>query len=76
MAIGDIRPQDLSEQLKGHSSSDIKMSMNVKMSTMIKSERRAVIKGEMRMMGIKKKATQEQDHHIQGCATMFKEITA
>jgi hypothetical protein len=44
----------------------------IKMSTMIKSKRSAVIKGELRMMG--KKVTQEQDHHIQGCAIMFKEI--
>jgi hypothetical protein len=36
---------------------------------MIKTKRRAIIKGEMRMMGIKK------DRHIQECATMFKEIT-
>jgi hypothetical protein len=41
---------------------------------MIKSKRRAMIKGEMRIMGIRKKATQEQNHHIQGCATTFKEI--
>jgi hypothetical protein len=48
--------------------------MKVKMSTMIKSKRRAMIKGEMRTMGIRKKATQEKNHHIQGCATMYKEI--
>jgi hypothetical protein len=53
----------------------IKMDMNVKMSNMIKSKSRAMIKGEMRMMGKRKKATQEQDHHIQECATMFKVIT-
>jgi hypothetical protein len=41
---------------------------------MIKSKRRAMIKGEMRIMGIRKKATQEENHHIQGCATTFKEI--
>jgi hypothetical protein len=29
-----------------------------------------MIKGEMRMMGIK-----EKHHHIQECVTMFKEIT-
>jgi hypothetical protein len=38
-----------------------------KMSTMIKSKRRAMIKGEMRMM--------EMRHHIQECTTTFKEIT-
>jgi hypothetical protein len=53
----------------------IKINMKVKMSTMIKSKRRAMIKREMRMMGIRKKATQEQDHHIQECATIFKGIT-
>jgi hypothetical protein len=40
------------------------------MNTKIKSKRRAMIKGEMKMMGIRKK-----DHHIQECTTMFKEIT-
>jgi hypothetical protein len=50
----------------------IKMNMNmkIKMNTKIKSKRRAMIKGEMRMMGIR-----EKDHHIQECATLFKEIT-
>jgi hypothetical protein len=38
--------------------------------TMIKFKRRAIIKGEMRLMGIR-----EKHHHIQECATMFKEIT-
>jgi hypothetical protein len=33
-----------------------------------------MIKGEMRMMGTRKKATQEKDHRIQGCITTFKEI--
>jgi hypothetical protein len=37
---------------------------------MIKTSRRAMIKGEMRMMGIN-----EKNHHIQECITMFKEIT-
>jgi hypothetical protein len=49
----------------------IKMNMKIKMNTKIKSKRRAMIKGEMRMMGI-----QEKNHHIQECATMFKEITS
>jgi hypothetical protein len=48
----------------------IKMNMKVKMSTMIKSKRRAMIKGEMRMMRI-----MERHHHIQECITTFKEIT-
>jgi hypothetical protein len=38
---------------------------------MIKTKRRAMIKGEMRMMRIK-----EKHHHIQVCAKMFKEITS
>jgi hypothetical protein len=42
----------------------IKINMKVKMSTMIKSKRRAMIKGETRMMGIMEKVTQEQVHHI------------
>jgi hypothetical protein len=37
---------------------------------MIKTKSRAIIKGEMRMMGIK-----EKHHHIKECITMFKEIT-
>jgi hypothetical protein len=32
----------------------IKMNMKRKMNTMVKFKRRAMIKGEMRMMGIKK----------------------
>jgi alanine-alpha-ketoisovalerate/valine-pyruvate aminotransferase len=38
---------------------------------MIKAKKTAMIKGEMRMMGIKKK-----HHHIQECVKMFKEITS
>jgi hypothetical protein len=49
-----------------------RMNMKVKMNTMIKSKRRTMIKGETRMMWIRKKATQDQNHHIQGCATTFK----
>jgi hypothetical protein len=44
--------------------------MKTKMNTTIKFERRARIKGEIRMMGIR-----EKHHHIQDCAKMFKEIT-
>jgi hypothetical protein len=36
---------------------------------MIEAKRRATIKGEMRMMGIK-----EKHHHIQECVKIFKEI--
>jgi alanine-alpha-ketoisovalerate/valine-pyruvate aminotransferase len=38
---------------------------------MIKAKRRAMIKGEMMMIGIK-----EKHHHIQECVKMFKEITS
>jgi hypothetical protein len=48
----------------------IKMNMKVKMSTMIKSKWRAMINGEMRMVGI-----MEKHHQIQECATTFKVIT-
>jgi hypothetical protein len=48
----------------------IKMNMKIKMNTKIKSKRISMIKGEMRMMGIR-----EKDHHIQECTTMIKEIT-
>jgi hypothetical protein len=47
----------------------IKINMKVKMSTMIKYKRRAMINGEMRIMGI-----MEKHHHIQECVTTFKEI--
>jgi hypothetical protein len=50
------------------------MKVNMKMKTMIKSKRRAMIKGDMRMMGIRKEVTQEQNHHIQRCATPCKNI--
>jgi hypothetical protein len=48
----------------------IKMNMKIKMNTKIKFKRRAMIKGEMRMMGIR-----EKDHHTQECIKLFKEIT-
>jgi hypothetical protein len=48
----------------------IKIIMKKKMNIMIKFKRRARIKGEMRMMGIRKK-----HHHTQECASMLKEIT-
>jgi alanine-alpha-ketoisovalerate/valine-pyruvate aminotransferase len=40
------------------------------LNQMIKAKKRAMIKGEMRMMGIK-----EKHHHIQECVKIFKEIT-
>jgi hypothetical protein len=44
--------------------------MKKMLNQMIKAKRRAMIKGEMRMMGIK-----EKHHHIQECVRIFKEIT-
>jgi hypothetical protein len=52
----------------------MKVNMKMKMKTKIKSKRREMIKGEMRMMVIRKESTQEQNHHIQGCATPCKKI--
>jgi hypothetical protein len=48
----------------------IKMNMKIKINTTIKFNRRAMIKGGMRMMGI-----MEKHHHIQKCTKIFKEIT-
>jgi hypothetical protein len=48
----------------------IKIIMKKMMNQMIKAKRRAIIKGEMRMMGIK-----EKHHQIQECIKMFKEIS-
>jgi hypothetical protein len=46
---------------------------NLKMKTKFMIKRKALIKGETRMMGIMK--DQEQDHHTQECTKPFKEIT-
>jgi hypothetical protein len=48
----------------------IKIVMKKIMNQMIETKRRAMIKREMRMMGIK-----EKHHHIQECVKIFKEIT-
>jgi hypothetical protein len=48
----------------------IKMKMKRKMNTMIEFKRREMIKGEMRMMGVR-----EKHHHIKEWGTMFKDIT-
>jgi alanine-alpha-ketoisovalerate/valine-pyruvate aminotransferase len=48
----------------------IKIIMKKMLNQMIKAKKRAMIKGEMRMMGIK-----EKHHHIQECVKMLKEIT-
>jgi hypothetical protein len=48
----------------------IKIIIKKMLNQMIKTNKRAMIKGEMRMMGIK-----EKHHNIQECVKMFKEIT-
>jgi alanine-alpha-ketoisovalerate/valine-pyruvate aminotransferase len=48
----------------------IKIIMKKMLNQMIKAKRRAMIKEEMSMMGIK-----EKHHHIQECIKIFKEIT-
>jgi alanine-alpha-ketoisovalerate/valine-pyruvate aminotransferase len=48
----------------------IKIIMKKMMNQMIEAKRRVMIKGEMRMIGIK-----EKHHRIQECVKMFKEIT-
>jgi hypothetical protein len=60
MAIGDVRLQDPSKQLQGHFPSDTTppaqgLDQDHEGDDMIKSKRRATIKEEMRMMGIRKK---------------------
>jgi hypothetical protein len=85
MTIGDMRPHDPSEPqasppqiilLYPHKimSKINRMNMkNFKMKIEFMVKRKALIKGEIRMMGIIK--DQEQDHHTQECAKSFKEIT-
>jgi hypothetical protein len=48
----------------------IKIIMKNMLNQIIKANKRAMIKREMRMMGIK-----EKHHHIQECVKIFKEIT-
>jgi alanine-alpha-ketoisovalerate/valine-pyruvate aminotransferase len=48
----------------------IKIIMKKILNQMIKAKKRVMIKGEMRMMGIK-----ENHHRIQECVKMFKKIT-
>jgi hypothetical protein len=78
MAIGDVRPQNPSNQPQKLSQMIllhphkvlIKIIIKKMMNQIIKAKRRAMIKGEMKMMEIK-----EKHHHIQECLKMFKEIT-
>jgi hypothetical protein len=77
MSIGDVRPQDSNDQPQEPTQNDTtphthgldQDNLEKKMNTMIKFKRRASIKGEMRIMGIR-----EKHHHTHECATMFKEI--
>jgi hypothetical protein len=48
----------------------IKIILKKMMNQMIDAKRRAMIKGEIRMMGIN-----EKHHRIQECIKMFKKIT-
>jgi alanine-alpha-ketoisovalerate/valine-pyruvate aminotransferase len=48
----------------------IKIIMKKMLNQIIKAKKRAMIKGEMRMMGIK-----EKHYHIKECIKIFKEIT-
>jgi alanine-alpha-ketoisovalerate/valine-pyruvate aminotransferase len=48
----------------------IKIIIKKMLNQMIKAKNRAMIKGDIRMMGIK-----EKHHHIQECVKMFKKIT-
>jgi hypothetical protein len=48
----------------------MKIIMKNMLNQIIKANKRAMIKREMRMMGIK-----ENHHHIQECVKIFKEIT-
>jgi hypothetical protein len=47
----------------------IKIIMKKMMNQMIEAKRRAMIKGEISIMGVK-----EKNHHIQECIKMFEEI--
>jgi hypothetical protein len=78
MMIDDVRPQDPRNQPQDTSPNDttplhkvlIKIIMKKMMNQIIKAKRRAMIKGEMRMMRIK-----EKHHHIQECIKIFKKVT-
>jgi hypothetical protein len=78
MTIGDVWSQDPSNQhqetfpqmiLPHPHKVLIKIIMKKILNQMIKAKKTAMINGEMRMVGIKKK-----HHHIQECVKMFKEI--
>jgi hypothetical protein len=76
MAIGDIKPQDPSDQPQGHSPKDttppaqgldqVEQEGEDEHHDQVQQE--STDQGEMRMM--------ERHHHIQECTTTFKEITS
>jgi hypothetical protein len=78
MTIGDVWSQDLSNQPQKTSSNDttpphkvlIKIIMKNMLNQMIKTKKRAMVKGEIRMIWIK-----EKHYHIQECVKIFKKIT-
>jgi hypothetical protein len=80
MAIGDVRPQDLSDQLQGYSPNDTTPPVQGLDQDKYEGEdenehhnrvqEESNDQVEMSMIGI-----MEKHHHIQECATMFKEIT-
>jgi hypothetical protein len=83
MAIGDVMPENPSEQPKDQSPSDTTPPAQGFDQDPEENEdehhdqvqEESNDQGGMRMMGIRKKATQELHHHIQGCATPCKVIT-
>jgi hypothetical protein len=78
MTIGDVRTQDPSDQPQGHSPNDTTSPAQGLDQDEHEGEdehhdqvqEETNDQGEMRMMGI-----MERHHHIQECATTFKEIT-
>jgi hypothetical protein len=66
-----LHPQKIMSKIKRMNMKMNKKNLNMKIKFMI--NKKALIKGEIRMMGIMK--DQEQDHHTQECTKLFKEIT-
>jgi hypothetical protein len=66
-----VHPHKIMSNTKRMNTKMNKKKLKIKIKFMIK--RKALIKKEMRMMGIMK--DQEQEHHTQECTKPFKEIT-
>jgi hypothetical protein len=66
-----VHPHKIMSNTKRMNTKMNKKNLKIKIKFMIK--RKALIKKEMRMMGIMK--DQEQEHHTQECTKPFKEIT-